>query len=459
MYISVGQNQSLQWVLSTIGAIYNDAIRHDRFVKFSSHGHTCKDFVRRWHVTRYGLPYVADTNLADLIISVHRIARTNKNVRMFAYFCGIWDYRMKIYNEQVIFILYAMQCLSRSKDVTCLFPEDGNFWIKPLEVYEVISQIFSTMNSTENVREFMTNYGEQLLDPIMDMYKSEDILFSMQSEWERQRNKMCAKLEAFYNFVVPQGETMLAYDEFALILRKIAHRDSVNASAVYDECRSLSFETKEMSLEIIEKAILKYGIGLWTLESFPDTAPIKTTDQSWSKNKMPQKSTGNALFNILDSVLKSKLFDMSVADADELKVKLGINSTIVKQFVETHDALIREYKDRVDAEQAWKLYRRFISQVNSGRKSNGYFWTRVSEINHNHFYHGLEDQTLVQEASMLTSSDDPSGSQDDVSSPLASVYRSPGSEDSQLGLDNTSPRAGAGEGAQTTAGNFLVGNI
>ena len=54
------------------------------------------------------------------------------SVRMFAYFCGIWDYRDKIYNEQITFVLYAMQCLSKSKDVSCLFPDEGNFWVKPL---------------------------------------------------------------------------------------------------------------------------------------------------------------------------------------------------------------------------------------------------------------------------------------------------------------------------------------
>ena len=446
MYVSVGQNQSIQWVLSTIAAIYNDAIRNSNFIKFSAQDHTFKDFVRRWHFVRYGLPYVAETHLADLIISVHRIARTNKNVRLFGYFCGIWDSRSKIHNQQVTFILYAMQCLSRSKEVTCLFPDDGNFWIKPLEVYEVISEIFSTMNSTENVREFMIHYIEPLLDPIMEMYKSEDILLSIQSEWERQKNKMCGKLEAFYNFVVPEGQNMLSFDEFAVILGQISDLKSINATAVYDECRSLCLETKKMTLEIIEKAILKYGIGLWTLKSFPDVSPVKVNNQNWSRNKMPQKLTTNPLFNILDYILKSKLFDTSVADADELKVKLGKQSTIVEKIIETHDALIREYKDRVDAEQAWKKYRRFISQVHSGRKSNGYFWTRVSQIGPN----DLKHQSLRVNESIMSSSDDAAQEEGSPSSFNMSSATSP-----DVSPDTSSAKR---HGKKNTA-NFLMGNI
>ena len=457
MYVSVGQNQSIQWVLSTIAALYNDAISNDSFIKFSAlgAGHTFKDFVRRWHFTRYGLPHVAETNLADLIISVHRIARTSMSVRMFAYFCGIWDYRDKIYNEQITFVLYAMQCLSKSKDVSCLFPDEGNFWVKPLDCYTMMCQIFATMNSEENVRTFMTNHVEQLLDPIMDMYKSEDILFAMHAQWERARNKMCAKLEAFYNFAVPEGQKMLSYDEFAMILGKIAINTDVpaaiNVTSVYDECRSLCLETKEMTFEIVEKAILKYGIGLWRLKSFPEILQAKLPDQmSWSKNKMPQKVTGNPLFNILDHILRSKLFDMSVADADELKVKLGVQSTIVRKFVETYDALIREYKDRVDAEQAWKLYRLFISQVNSGRKSNGYFWTRISEIGHDQ----METMPLEEEESGMTSSDDPT---DGELSPL-NLGRSPGSEAGLSGQPSLSPAEAREAGSLSTA-NFLIGNF
>ena len=211
-----------------------------------------------------------------------------------------------------------------------------------------------------------------------------------------------------------------------------------------------------MTLEMIEVAILRYGIGLWTLNSFPDIVPMKTNEQTWSKNKMPKKSTGNPLFNILDYVVTSKLFDMSVADADELKVKLGAQSTIVKKFVETYDTFIREYKDRVDAEAAWRLYRKYISQVNSGRKSNGHFWTKLNETDQKHFYHGLEERSQTTGNSHMNS---PQGSPQGEVSP-SSIYVSPTSEDSfgKPSPKSKSPKQKKTGGGENTA-NFLIGNF
>ena len=383
MYVTVGHLQSTQWVICTMASIYNDAIANGRFEAHANKMLKFRDFIVEWHLQRYGFPMLAEQQLADFIVSLTCIARHNKHAKVFAAFCEIWDSSRVVYNEQISFHLHAMQCLAQSPEISILFPDEGHFWMKPLEVYEILNQMCQTEKANDktsgfNLRDFIAINIEPLLDPVMKMYKAEDVLYEILLEWERRLSKAVARLEAYYRIVVPKSTTVLAYDEFSIILKHVdpdIKHDEI--SRIYMECFLMSRESKVINLDSMKSAALKYGVGLWRADTF--SSMEQSGGRAISRNIMPNSYKTDPLFHVLDSNLKSKFFVKIEADVEELKVKLETKSMIVRQLNETHEAFRKAYIDRVDAETAWALYRKLIAQIESAKGSSGHFWTRQEE--------------------------------------------------------------------------------
>eukprot|EP00227_Mantoniella_beaufortii_P020660 CAMPEP_0197597672 /NCGR_PEP_ID=MMETSP1326-20131121/27798_1 /TAXON_ID=1155430 /ORGANISM="Genus nov. species nov., Strain RCC2288" /LENGTH=142 /DNA_ID=CAMNT_0043164377 /DNA_START=37 /DNA_END=462 /DNA_ORIENTATION=- len=137
--------------------VYIEKIAMDVPTTTGNHSFTTPlpEFVYEWHLKRYGLRKVAETNLLDLVSSARSYAKESRKCRLFSLFCGLADDPTRRGGGPYLdFYLFCLRCISPG-DIVALFkeppgPDDpkksaedhrpgaGVFWMKPLEVQDVV---------------------------------------------------------------------------------------------------------------------------------------------------------------------------------------------------------------------------------------------------------------------------------------------------------------------------------
>ena len=76
--------------------------------------------------------------------------------------------------------------------------------------------------------------------------------------------------------------------------------------------------------------------------------------------------------------MQLNFFKRQEAEVEELKIKLNLNSVIVRQLTDTQERFKKGYQVRADAEETWALYRKMMAQTESAKASGGYFWSHLA---------------------------------------------------------------------------------
>ena len=112
-------------MLQTLAQIYIEKMSLDTPTTTGNHSFTTPlpEFVYEWHLKRYGLRRLAETNLMDLVSSARTFSRTSRKCRLFMLFCGLNDDAARRGGGPYLdFYLSCLRCISPS-DIVALFKE------------------------------------------------------------------------------------------------------------------------------------------------------------------------------------------------------------------------------------------------------------------------------------------------------------------------------------------------
>lgn len=139
----IGRRKPRAWVLKCIAHIYTDKLVADATTQVhiedatwasSTSAQPLANFVYDWHMHKFGLRKLAETNLLDLIASTSHHADECGIIAQFGNFCGFWSstashnpnhHRMLTDAPTVAFYLQLLDALSSESNLAQLFIEFG----------------------------------------------------------------------------------------------------------------------------------------------------------------------------------------------------------------------------------------------------------------------------------------------------------------------------------------------
>jgi hypothetical protein len=160
--VRVGAKRSKSWVLQSLAQIYIEKISLDTPTITGNHSFTTPlpEFVYEWHLERYGLRKLAETNLMDLVSSARSFAKESRNCRLFTRFCGLMDDPARRGGGAYLdFYLSCLRCIS-PHDIVALLREPP----APGEPKAYLKTLLNSQTQTPNDQTL--NPKSQTLNPI-----------------------------------------------------------------------------------------------------------------------------------------------------------------------------------------------------------------------------------------------------------------------------------------------------
>ena len=291
----VGAKRAKTWVLQSLAQIYIEKIALDTPTTTGNHSFTTPlpEFVYEWHLKRYGLRKLAEANLMDLVSSARSYAKTSRKCRLFTLFCGLQDDPARRGGgPDLDFYLFTLRCISPN-DIVKLFKEPldpdeprtaaadhrpgaGIFWMKPLEVQDVVLKCFPDLGeSPSELRGFMQTRIEPLVNAKTHKFDADDIVDALLDAFHHLTERNMALLKGFFRKgaggVGGDNDVCTTYDEFLECVRSAEPGRSVrDVNRMYREALAMSPDGESVDSDTFVRVAQKHGLQT---AKVPETAP------------------------------------------------------------------------------------------------------------------------------------------------------------------------------------------
>ena len=353
----IGRRKPRAWVLKCIAHIYTDKLTLDSTAQMSGEdGAMCDasaqpltNFVYDWHLHKFGLKQLAETNLHDLIASTSHHAEECGLISQFGAFCGFGAHRahrapVLTDSPTVTFYLRLLEALASETNLGQLFMEFGLGNDSKIDITPTMAGTLALTRALDAIKRVFTEYkddasalkdfvGKQL--GIKHATNSTTVKFAslMRGAMDEYTSRRLASLEtlkALFLAADCDDDGALVRDEFAAALRLCDYKVTEQfAARAFESCATRRGD-KPSELFVGVDAFIKSCLmnGMETFRVIPERPPgetaatTKMTASATSSHKNQGSSSPTAPSLSMSSNAWMALVDQHVASPEGAVAKL-----------------------------------------------------------------------------------------------------------------------------------------
>eukprot|EP00899_Mesostigma_viride_P026404 jgi/Mesvir1/6949/Mv09099-RA.1 len=355
----MGRVKPRAWVMKCVAQIAADKILADNSDdKEGAKRQHLVDYVYDWHLNRYGLRHLAETNLLDLVTSVRHYHKENVKLRLFAQMCGLFD-EAPARQDFVDFFLFVLQTIAGRESVMNLFPENDTYWLKPAFCMDVVKACFANLADPVVLKQFMQLRIEPLMDAVTKKIDMDAFLLVVIEERQRRVERTLASLKAMFHAGDKDGDGFLVFSEFVATVKLVAPQmEEKEVVRFYREALEESADT-----ENVDAAAFMCVMQANNFHLPPGVGPSKLTVRP--PDEAGADGSNENQFEMLEEAVKmpqgnpaelyASLAEKLAGDSPEVLLALDLRVQEFQQFFEA----------RHDAKGAWASYRNLMGELNS----------------------------------------------------------------------------------------------
>ena len=303
----IGRRKPRAWVLKCIAHIYTDKLTLDSTAQMSGEdGAMCDasaqpltNFVYDWHLHKFGLKQLAETNLLDLIASTSYHTEECGLISQFGAFCGFGTYRahrepVLTDSPTVTFYLRLLEALASETNFAQLFMEFGLGNDSKVDITPTTTGTLALARALDAIKRVFTEYkddasalkdfvGKQL--GIKHATNSTTVKFAslMRGAMDEYTSRRVASLEtlkALFLAADCDDDGALVRDEFTAAFRLCDYKVTEQFAAKAFEACATRRGDKPSQLFVGVDAFLKSCLtnGMETFRMIPEHPPGETAE-------------------------------------------------------------------------------------------------------------------------------------------------------------------------------------
>ena len=327
-----GRRKPRAWVLKCIAHIYTDKLVTDATTQVhaedpnsatSTTAQPLANLVYDWHMHKFGLRQLAETNLLDLIASTSYHAGECGIIAQFSSFCGFgqWTaghtphhHRMLTDASTVAFYLQLLDALSSESNLAQLFIEFGMSNDSKLDVASSSVSSIALPRALDAIKRMFVDYGEDVV-ALRDFVAARlglknitgstntvafaTVIKAVMDEYRSRRAINLETLRALFRAADCDDDGALLKDEFAAAFR-FANAKITDAviSKVFESCSNRKGDNSSplsVDIDAFIKACFANGLERFRLvpEPPPSSSESARTSTSGSSSSSRKKQTSS----------------------------------------------------------------------------------------------------------------------------------------------------------------------
>ncbi|KAG1672599.1 hypothetical protein FOA52_002079 [Chlamydomonas sp. UWO 241] len=274
-----GRVRGTHWAVAVLTQLYIDKIVADAVADRQSNPRVqlC-EFTYDWHLTRYGLRNLAESNLHDLIASVKHHGRRLPRLRWFALFTDLADSGGgERYDTpaHIGFYLFSLQQLAYPHSIAQLFATDSTtddmpVLLKQQEAQEAVRACFRYLGDPEAATPFLDTFtrGPGSVDVGHGLMSADLLLRALMAEYCGRLVRSTAHLKALFCAADTDDDGCVSYDDFVLLVRHCSPDITERLlTRMYSEAvRSLPKGAYLLPEDVFVKVAHTYGLDRWRID-------------------------------------------------------------------------------------------------------------------------------------------------------------------------------------------------